>query len=634
MANSIGMSVRTVKSLVPEIRLFFQEHGAVLKAKPGVGYYLVVEDQFLYLRLKDSFSGRHFKFISSQETEKMATTIICRILADEGYVKIEDIADELYCSRSSLKQVMRRVRSMLEIFNLSLVSKPAYGVKIEGNEMNKRYCCLELFMTHDTYAKNYLEKTKYTDLFEQDTERIANIRHALLEVVRASGKTVYDKYIYRFSRYLTLMTVRRRNGCCFSFSKEQAEILTGLPEYGIARRIMEREREYLPDIPVEDSNEILSVEYLLLIWQDPTESRDYQQSHPIFYEMAQSYLSGMWEVLQDRWNIRLDGIPVPHDYFAAALIPLCVKMYFRELSFALVGRDIENNEICGSPVCVALANTLEDVIYKREKIHISTIDILDFAVRIYAAVNRIEYTYKKPRVLIESRSGKQACMIVRDKIEREIGKKWFECMEPIGFYEVRGLDQAQYDYMIINHEKYSCHYQLPYAYVDLIPTTGQMDAVRRNIVHRSFQLEALLAKFDFPEEYVIPDFDYTDMFHFLDLVSYRHAKNINSVAKLKQDLVKLDDTFVWNEVLFLIVGREHTEKNIFEIYYLSKKGVWKRKKISTIVFLSVDFQGDLQLLRLMEELARGMAGEGENLEKCVGKRATPDTLLELIRKNW
>lgn len=577
LANSIGMSIRTVKSLMPEIGLFFKEHGAVLNAKPGVGYYLTIEDQRVYSKLKESFWGRQ-KFVSSQETEKSATTIICRIIADENFVKIEDIAEELYCSRSSLKQVMRLVRNILDQFNLRLISKPAYGMKVEGNEMNKRYCCLELFMTHDTYAINYLEKTKYAVLFEQDADQIVNIRHELLTVIRASGKTLYDKYIYRLSRYLKLMTVRYREGYHINFCEEQATVLMSLEEYVLACKVMKSVQMYLPDIPVKDRNEILSVEYLLLIWQDPTESREYQSSCPVYYTMAKTYLSQIFEAVQNRWNIDLRESVVSQDYFVAALIPLCVKIYFKELRFALVGHDVENNEICCSPVSIALASTIADVIYKIEKIRVSTIDVLDFAVRIYATINRVEYDYKKPRVLIESRGGKQACMIIKDNIEREIGGNKFESLEPVGFYEVRGLDQTRYDYIITNHDKYAYHYQLPFIYVDLVPTARQMEAIRRGIVYASYQLEALLGKLKFSEEFIISDFDYVDMPYFLDLISYRHAKSINSVTKLRRSLEKLDDTYVWNEILFLIIGEKYTEKDIFEIYYLSKNGIWKRKK--------------------------------------------------------
>ena len=59
------------------------------------------------------------------------------LLADD-YRKLDDIADELWISRSTIDRLFKDVKETFERYHLKIVSKPFYGIRLEGNELNKR----------------------------------------------------------------------------------------------------------------------------------------------------------------------------------------------------------------------------------------------------------------------------------------------------------------------------------------------------------------------------------------------------------------------------------------------------------------------------------------------------------------
>ena len=67
---------------------------------------------------------------------------------EEGYFRLEQLADRLYLSPSAIKKEMPGVRDFLGSFNLSLPARPGKGIRLAGGEFNRRLCLLELYENH------------------------------------------------------------------------------------------------------------------------------------------------------------------------------------------------------------------------------------------------------------------------------------------------------------------------------------------------------------------------------------------------------------------------------------------------------------------------------------------------------
>ncbi len=60
--------------------------------------------------------------------------ILKYILYNNTYIKLEDLANSLYVSKFTILNDIKRIKPILLKYNLILVSKPYYGVKIEGRK--------------------------------------------------------------------------------------------------------------------------------------------------------------------------------------------------------------------------------------------------------------------------------------------------------------------------------------------------------------------------------------------------------------------------------------------------------------------------------------------------------------------
>lgn len=58
---------------------------------------------------------------------------------------MDDLAEELYISRSSLTKDMQAIKERLIPYSLKIVSKHGQGIWIEGEERNRRHFIMDTF---------------------------------------------------------------------------------------------------------------------------------------------------------------------------------------------------------------------------------------------------------------------------------------------------------------------------------------------------------------------------------------------------------------------------------------------------------------------------------------------------------
>lgn len=66
--------------------------------------------------------------------------VLQRILLNDEYTKLENLADELFISMPTINRVFKHVKETLSAYNLKVISKPGYGVSVLGEEWDRRLC--------------------------------------------------------------------------------------------------------------------------------------------------------------------------------------------------------------------------------------------------------------------------------------------------------------------------------------------------------------------------------------------------------------------------------------------------------------------------------------------------------------
>ena len=144
LSSFFHVSNKTIRSWVKSINDEGEAFGVSIESRPHYGYILIADDPEDIERLKQSLSSAE---ALSPDSPNTRLYYLIKVLLESGdYVRIGDIADELYVSRPTMQGAVREAEGILNQYGLTLKRRPAYGIKVEGNEFDIRRCIASYFV--------------------------------------------------------------------------------------------------------------------------------------------------------------------------------------------------------------------------------------------------------------------------------------------------------------------------------------------------------------------------------------------------------------------------------------------------------------------------------------------------------
>lgn len=140
IGTSIGMKRRLVREKMKSVKGILKHYGYDLISKTSKGYLIDEKSMDSLNNLHQIISKHelnHEGFIPVTPKERQ-NYILKRIIEADHYIKIDEIADELLISRSSVSRDIRSAKSFLLKYQLNIEKRPNYGIRIIGSEVNKR----------------------------------------------------------------------------------------------------------------------------------------------------------------------------------------------------------------------------------------------------------------------------------------------------------------------------------------------------------------------------------------------------------------------------------------------------------------------------------------------------------------
>lgn len=156
LSSKLGISVRTVKTEINEINKMIKIANCSITSKNGKGYLVVRNENYddeLLSNLCPNQCNLHEGNTLNPYSERVQH-VIKKLLVIDYHIKLEDLAEELFISRTVMSQIMKEIRSRLSKFRLKVVSRPNYGILVEGSEIDKRLAIAEYFF-HDQKINDY-----------------------------------------------------------------------------------------------------------------------------------------------------------------------------------------------------------------------------------------------------------------------------------------------------------------------------------------------------------------------------------------------------------------------------------------------------------------------------------------------
>jgi len=141
LARRFAVSTRTVRTDINVLNELLGDHGASLVRNRGAGYQLKIEDLPRYTALLQQ-SPSHLRV--PRTSPERVHYLLTRFLTSAFSLKLEDLADEWFVSRTTLQSDMAEVREWLARYQLAIETKPRYGMKLFGKEVAMRTCLTDL----------------------------------------------------------------------------------------------------------------------------------------------------------------------------------------------------------------------------------------------------------------------------------------------------------------------------------------------------------------------------------------------------------------------------------------------------------------------------------------------------------
>lgn len=411
--------------------------GAKIESKPNAGYYLHIinEDQynqFVKSLLQVESSNQ---YLIPVHQEERINYIIRYFLAHNNYVKIADLADEIYVSRSTLNADIKEVKERLSYFHLELSGKAGYGLKIKGKEKDIRSCIAQYFYHFDDYDQHYIQGIDISsEYIDQDAfEFIKKILyqtilkyefkltdfgfqnlsiHILIAINRIMGKTYVDEFFHETEQFKDRVETNIANEIATELNTYFGIKIPSSEIHYIAIHLMGKQA-----LKLNNANIVMEQETMELI-------------DTILDEIKQVF-----------------SIDLTQDIELYSMIALHIQPMLNRLHYGLkITNPLTEQIKKDNPVAFEISILAGKVISKKINANVEESELGYLALHFALALERLNKPEQK-NIIIVCASGAGSSQILLYKVKSKF-KDYLNKVLVTQAYELSHIDQSQYDFIL------------------------------------------------------------------------------------------------------------------------------------------------------------------------------------------
>ena len=429
LAEHISCSDRTVRNTLKLIDQTMNIQGVQLISKQGQGFQLFFENQEAYQEFRLTYElSEVYSTTSISKGDDRLAFILNKLLFEQVPVLFDDLADELYVSRSTLSHDFKKIRRMLSEYDLSIESRANKGVYVSGEERDKRCFIMDYFLGNQFFKT--LHYHVQSNFFDQ-TLSLEEIARIVLEECQDAKLKLSDFVLQNLVVHIALAIVRIKSG--FEIKNLSCQMSNNDTERKVAKKILARISEVSnQEFPVQE------VDYITLHLLAKSQLSQETQTKISKEEMKRSLVQTFQALgLDDIYHFSSD-----FQLFEGLITHLMT------LQIRLDSRITLNN-----PLVDEVKKNYSDIFFMTKEIlenmetfsqvSISDDEIAYVSLHFLAAIERRKEN-DKFSVLAICASGFGAAQMLRNRLEAEFGNR-LEVVDVIGYYElnqekIQGID--------------------------------------------------------------------------------------------------------------------------------------------------------------------------------------------------
>ncbi|HEM6154812.1 TPA: BglG family transcription antiterminator [Streptococcus suis] len=543
LAEHLSYTDRTIRTYIKKLisEISEEEAGFTILSKQGYGYQLNISDEEKYHRF---LSENQLVFgMDYSDAENRYKQILNKLIFEEECILFDDLADQLFVSRSTLSHDFKHIRKQLASYGLTIESKPYRGVYVVGEERQKRHFIIDYFFSEHFYQNIHHFLTNDNSLalplsFEELTI-------VVLDECRDSQLNLSDYIIQNLVIHLGLAIQRYQKG--FKISpvtidrKRYAKELTVATK--IARRLSNR-LEPKNMIPDEE------VAYIALHLISKTQLEAEKSSDRLLLRQA------LFEVL-GRYD-DAHGYQFSHDF---SLIEGLLT------HLEVLRERLQHNLHIDNPLLEDIKTTYHDIFNLTQSLMaelsvfhsytLSESEIAYVALHLMASLERQKEKYKL-NVLVICATGYGSAQMLKNRIKNELGQQ-VSIADVIGYYDLDNQKLQGIDVIMSTIDLSGLVFKIPVITVSVFLTDQEVKEVKKRLknLRPSPQQLSVVKKETSLEKY----FD-----HYFSEQRFLVLESAEKENLLRQMISQLENDSLENQQEFykLVERREHLSTLVFD----------------------------------------------------------------------
>ncbi len=425
LGRELSLSSRTVRSECRELKNVLEKEGAHLISRTNAGYLLQVEDEEKYRRFLRSLEESDAIPETSEERVQYLLEIL--LANNEEYVKLEDLCDQLYISRSSLTVCLKEVRELLEAYNLKLIMRPSYGIRVEGREFDLRLCL----------AAYTIDRKNPGD--EEKRKSLETIARCIREGLQGSGLRISEVSFQNLIVHIYIALKRLGDKAHVPLREEQLRQIEKEAEFPYAEKIAAYlEKTFDVKIPRTEVGYIAIHLASKRIFENAGASENLVIDDEIY-----DIVTHMLDAIQEGYNMDFHDDLELRMFLAAHLVPFSVRMqYDMNLKNPMLG-EIKSHYTMAYLMATTACKVLEEHYHK----HIQEDEIGYFALPISLAMERRRTEIAKKNIVVVCSTGRGSAQLLLYQIQSRFGR-YLDRVETCDVLELQNFDLSDIDYIV------------------------------------------------------------------------------------------------------------------------------------------------------------------------------------------
>lgn len=455
----LGVSSRTVKTDLQNMRRDLQKLELQLLSKPSKGFLLLIKNPDLATELKEYFQIYQAETLDT-DFDMRVQYILRRLLTSEAAVKVEALEEELCLSvNNSLTRELQQAKKKLSGYRLELRVRPHYGLSITGKRFAKIMFLVRLYKLFNKGVSPQYFIDDYNKLFSCSKDNKEIIRSLFCSVIKKYRIVFSDIYAERFVMYLVYFLNQAKCGQArelelpvLAFRYQVTE------EFALVQELLNRLYKRLPSWKASEQ-ELLFLTYIALMSTDLYRFRDcteanYDSLYPLANTVENFVLKSFGTYLQ---------IDMFHDYTCTKdllkiILPISLKILLGISDDVDLGfRNLQSMEY--RPVFKVLLGRLCQDFSQWYHYLLSEREQYLIFLTILGLLNRIKLPHSRLNLAIIALDGRLSTQQLKFNLQRYF-MDFIEKIETKVLYELHSMPECTYDYYLCM--EYGKNMNIPY----------------------------------------------------------------------------------------------------------------------------------------------------------------------------